>query len=111
MSAAAAVDARYGDYLQAARLPRPGPSPLAGLEVDAVLRQFSNQLVDLPEPFGRLRLRDELFCVYPTLVWRPCRESLSPFYPFRMLTVGSHRVYIRTDGAVFTQLTTNVRGI
>ncbi len=111
MSVAAAVDARYGDYLQALQLPRPGVSSLANLDVEAVLKQLANRLIDLPEPYGRVRLRDDLFCIYPTLVWRPCRESLSPFYPFRMLTVGAHRVYIRTDGAVFTQLTTNVRGI
>ena len=110
MTAAAAVDARFGDYMQAASLPRPGVSPVANLDVEAVLRGL-DRLVQLPEPYGRLLLRDELFCVYPTLVWRPCRESLSPFYPFRMITVGSHRVYIRNDGAVFTQLTTHLRGI
>jgi hypothetical protein len=111
MTAAAAVDARFGTYLQAASLPRPTTSPLRNLEIDVVLKLLADRPIQLAEPEGRLILRNDLFCVYPTLVWRPCRESLSPFYPFRMLTVGAHRVYIRSDGAIFTRLTTDVRGI
>jgi hypothetical protein len=110
-SAAAAVDARFGDYLQATSIPRPGVSPLADLDVDSVVKRLAGELIQLPEPMGQIRLLDDLYCVYPTLVWRPCRESLSPFYPFRMITIGARRVYIRTDGRVFTKLTTNVRGI
>jgi len=36
------------------------------------------------------------------LVWKPCMESLSPFFPFHMFTVGAHGIYVRTDGVIFT---------
>ena len=38
------------------------------------------------------------------LVWRPCRESFSPFWPFALLTLGQQKFYVRNDGEVFTQL-------
>ena len=56
-------------------------------------------------------MRKEALCLYPTLVWKPCRESLSPYWPFHMFTAGSHRLYIRVDGAVFTALHDTDRGI
>jgi hypothetical protein len=44
-------------------------------------------------------------------VWRPCRESLSPFYPFKLVSYGAHRLYLRSDGQIFTRLTVGERGI
>lgn len=43
--------------------------------------------------------------VYPTFVWRPCVESASPFYPFRLVSIDGEIRYIRIDGHVFTSLT------
>ena len=43
--------------------------------------------------------------VYPTFVWRPCIESASPFYPFRLVSIDGEIRYIRIDGHVFTSLT------
>jgi hypothetical protein len=60
---------------------------------------------------GRLVVRPEAHCLYPALVWRPCLESLSPFFPFHMLTVGDHRIYVRVDGRLFTTLHINLPGI
>jgi hypothetical protein len=112
LSAAVGVDARYGDYMQTIALSQRGqPSHLAALDRDTVLRRLRDSPIELPEPRGHLILRDNLFCVYPALVWKPCRESLSPFYPFRMISVGEHRIYVRSDGRVFTQLHDDVRGI
>jgi hypothetical protein len=43
--------------------------------------------------------------VHPTLVWRYCVESRSPYVPFFLLMFGDHPIYVRsTDGAVFTAL-------
>jgi hypothetical protein len=111
MAAAARVDARFGDYLQAVALPEPAPNFLEPLAREAVLKLVLDQKIELPEYRGELLLREELICVYPVLVWKPCRESLSPFYPFRMITVGSERLYIRSDGRIFTQLNQDGRGI
>ena len=60
---------------------------------------------------GRLLVRKDAVCMYPHLVWRPCRESLSPYFPFYMFTVGGHRLYVRIDGPVFASLTLDMKGI
>lgn len=39
------------------------------------------------------------------LVWKPCEESGSPFYPFRVVTIGGQRRYERIDGEAFDELT------
>jgi hypothetical protein len=104
VTAFAAVDARFGDYQQAAVLPDRRSNHLDFLERERSIEILADRRVELPHLAGELVLRPDLFCEYPILVWKPCRESLSPFYPFRMVTVGSHHVYIRSDGAVFTSL-------
>jgi hypothetical protein len=108
---AAMVDARYGDYRQAAAIFEGGANLLPVLDREQVLKQIVGTRVELPDRQGRIVVRPEAYCLYPTLVWKPCRESLSPFYPFYMFTVGRHRIYVRMDGGVFTRLHDDVRGI
>ena len=104
--------ARSGEDRQAIALPEArAATAFQTLDSDATLEQIAGKRYDLPDRLGRLLVRREAVCVYPTLVWRPCMESLSPFYPFRMVTVGAHRLYVRIDGAVFTSLTTGQHGI
>jgi hypothetical protein len=38
-------------------------------------------------------------------VWKPCVESRSPFYPFRLVTIGDQVRYVRIDGKEFASLT------
>jgi hypothetical protein len=105
--AAVAVDARFGDYRQAIVLPEPQADAFVLADDTALLDRVAGQRFELPEQQGRLPLRSEALHLYPTLVWRPCRESLSPFAPFRLITVGAHQLYARLlDGQVFTRLTT-----
>jgi hypothetical protein len=52
-----------------------------------------------------------LACISDHWVWRPCDQSLSPYYPFKMVSYGGNRLYVRSDGHVFTSLTTTGRGI
>jgi hypothetical protein len=40
------------------------------------------------------------------LIWKPCNESTSPFYPFYQVKSGRNTFYVRIDGAVFNKLTT-----
>jgi hypothetical protein len=109
----ASVDARFGNYRQAVALPERGGNVLDHLIFDpkTALRQVLGERIELGDRQGQLVIRKEAHCLYPTLVWRPCRESLSPFYPFHMVTVGNHRIYIRVDGKVFTELHDQDRGI
>ena len=72
---------------------------------DAVGRRVNNKRFELPEENGRFRVYPGTYCVPPVLVWKPCRESWSPHLPFYQLVIGSSVLYVRIDGAVFTQLT------
>jgi hypothetical protein len=97
------VDARYGTY-RGALMPTGGRAPYALIEPRAALQRVLDKRVELPGRRGRIRIRKEAVCLFPVLVWRPCRESLSPYWPFYMLTVGDETIYIRVDGEVFTAL-------
>jgi hypothetical protein len=110
-TAVANVDALSGAYMQAAMLPDQSSNPFAALPREQLLKTLLGRRHELPEPLGYVRLYEGAFCLYPTLVWRPCRESLSPYYPFHMVSIGDHRLYIRIDGQVFNQLTTDQKGI
>jgi hypothetical protein len=108
--AVASVDGRWGDYLQAVLLPKVG-GDLFRIGPDDALKLVIGRRFDLGQDRGRLVVRKQALCMYPHLVWQPCRESLSPYYPFYMFTVGSHRLYVRVDGAVFASLTLDQKGI
>ena len=107
-----AIDAHGGAYLQSAVL-RARERVITPYWHEAeLLDHVLRTPQDLAGNVGRLVVRPGLVCIYPHLVWEPCRESLSPFYPFRMIIVGAHRIFVRVaDGAVFTSLTTGLRGI
>lgn len=111
VTAAVAVDARFGDYRQAIALPRGGASILTALDRKTVLRETLERPIELGDRAGRLTVRPESYCLYPTLVWRPCLESLSPFVPFHMVTAGDYRIYVRLDGRIFATLHINIPGI
>jgi hypothetical protein len=111
--ALASIDARFGNYLQACAVANQSQSALSSLSTDPqkALNLVVKRHVRLPRPHGRLLVREEAANLNRLLVWRPCRESFSPFYPFFMVTVGSDRIYIRVDGQVFTKLHTRDGGI
>ena len=111
ITAAVAVDARFGDYRQTIALPKGGSSILTALDRKVVLEKIVGRRLQLEGPLGRMMVRKEAFCLYPALVWRPCLESLSPFWPFHMITVGDQRIYVRVDGRIFTQLHTDIPGV
>ena len=110
-TAAVNVDARFGDYMQARALPEPAGPALLGLSDEEVDVSIYRGLHQLPGEEGQLRIRPDLGCISRHWVWRPCRESLSPYYPFKVVSYGSHRLYVRIDGRVFTSLTLGGRGI
>jgi hypothetical protein len=95
-----ALDARYH---QSAIVPEDGGWDLSSLDRDAVYRRTVGQRLPVDER-SRTPIRPEAVCIYPALVWKPCRESLSPNYSFAMITVGDQRFYLRSDGEIFSQL-------
>ncbi|HEX4578321.1 MAG TPA: hypothetical protein VH117_13275 [Edaphobacter sp.] len=108
---AVAVDAKSGLYMQSAVHANPEGNLLQFGSTEEVAKSIIGKVVELPNGGVRIPVRREALCQYPRLVWMPCRESLSPFYPFHMFTIGSERIYVRTDGAIFTSLRTGDRGI
>ena len=106
----AAVDGRWGDYMQAVLLPKP-QSKRSWLTREQAAELVVGKRIDLGGYKGRLHVRKRALCIYPHLVWRPCLESLSPYYPFYMFTVGNETIYVRVDGALFTSLTLDMKGI
>jgi hypothetical protein len=119
---AVATDAKTGIYLQSAVHAEPNQSIFTGMFHqlqtqyktqdlhEQMVRYIADKHIELPEQRGRITVRPELIsCSH--LVWKPCRESLSPFYPFYMFTVGADHVYVRVDGAIFTELHDTERGI
>jgi hypothetical protein len=105
------VDARFGDFRQSATIPAGGDA-WVGLNFDAQLAftEIVGKTITLDDDVTKIIVRKEASSVHPTLVWKPCQESLSPYYPFVMITVGDYRVYIRVDGAVFTKLNDPILG-
>jgi hypothetical protein len=110
LRAAVGVDARFGNYQQTMAARNPDASLFTFADPDKAVQHVLGRQFALPGIAGNLLVQPEGLSVHPELVWRPCRESLSPFYPFRMLLLGGQRLYVRVfDGAVFTALT-NDRG-
>ncbi len=105
------VDAFTGVYRQSAIRAGSEGSVFTAIERDAALRMVADKSFELPDQTGRIKVRPDALCHYPHLVWKPCRESLSPYYPFHMFTAGSQHIYVRTDGMVFTTLHDTDRGI
>jgi hypothetical protein len=70
-----------------------------------------NQDIQLPGLRGRLHVLPATISRHPAMVWKPCRESLSPYYPFHLFTSGGQQIYVRSDGMVFTELHDQEHGL
>jgi hypothetical protein len=105
------LDARYGHYLESVALPEGGSSVIGRLDPKGARELILNQRFELENFAGRVLVRPDVICACDTLVWKPCLESLSPFFPFYQFTAGGATVYVRVDGAVFTALHDAYRGL
>jgi hypothetical protein len=95
-------DGLYGVFQGALSLTRGQRSTI--ISGEAALEAARKGTIDLGDGIGRLRIRDSSYCVYPHLVWRPCRESRSPYYPFRQISIGGLTIYVGYDGRIYTAL-------
>lgn len=110
MTVAVSVDAFSGAYRQSARFHRAAPT-IKRIQVAEVSQQFSGHRFEIGPDRGFLTLHPGTISVHPTWVWKPCRESLSPHYPFKLIQSGAHSLYERSDGHIFTTLNDNHAGL
>lgn len=108
--AAVIVDAFTGEYLEASPLAshrdgRPWTRLIRDVvNEDTARTGIAGRRLELPGDAGRVLARPQSIGLYPTLVWRPSLESLSPFYPFRLVTIGNMRRFISIDGRAYPEL-------
>ena len=107
-SAVVRADALDGSLHGALALTGDVHTPIIGRE--AAVAAAKNARIDFGDGFGAAPLREGAYSVHPTLVWRPCRESRSPYYPFHMITIGARSIFVGYDGQVFPELTDLGRG-
>lgn len=102
ISVVAKMDALFGNIQGATGLKKPLEKLI--ISQDVVKEKVIGQSIELGRKMGKLKVHPEAYCLYPTLVWKPCYESRSPYYPFYMITVGSHQIYIGYDGKIYPEL-------
>jgi hypothetical protein len=102
VTAMLSVDGLYGNFRGGQVFVKPLKRPF--IDREKVIKKVLSQPIELGEKFGRLVIREGTFCFYPIMVWRPCQESRSPYYPFYMITVGNRNIYIGYDGTIYPEL-------
>jgi len=102
------VDAMTGEYNAGAIAAADAPVAMLN-RPEAALDLCVDRTLTLPDG-DVLVPRREAATVHKLLIWQPCLESMTPFRPFYVVTVGQTRLYVRIDGQVFTELHTNVAG-
>jgi hypothetical protein len=95
------VNAATGAFEGAAATPDQSGYLSEMLDPERMLARFIEGVTD-PET-GQLILLDRTE-LHPTLVWRMCRESSSPYWPFYRFDVEGAPIFIRLDGETFFTL-------
>jgi hypothetical protein len=105
---AVTVDGMSGAFHESLAVPNPDGRalPLISLtEALEVVRRNGYRVMTIEPGSEKSQERGELVPAgdvvvhpeYPHLVWRPCLESFSPFYPFYVLKHGDQDLYARID--------------
>jgi hypothetical protein len=103
------LDAYDGGYRESvpAHPDHPTSPGAARARLDAMLRDGAVTLEESREP---VPLWPSTTAVFPTLTWRPCLESLSPYLPFLHISTGNRQLHIRLDGKVFGDISIRFSG-
>jgi len=107
------VDSSTGAYLQSVAAQGDNQSVISYVNLDDILTSLEGRQLDFDGTNVIFHKRD--IKPDPRLGWKPCRESMSPFYPFYVITLSTRsrtfEFYVRAhDGEVFTHLEDNVAG-
>jgi Papain-like cysteine protease AvrRpt2 len=79
------------------------PTPAEMREI--TLGALKSRTASLRDILGPFELAHELFTIHPALVWRPCRQSMSRYYPFIQVNLAGTILYVGLDGRVHRRLT------
>ena len=103
------LDATDGSYRESAPVDPDHPaSPAAArARLDAMLADGAVTLEESREP---VPIWPGMTAVFPSLTWRPCLESLSPYLPFLHVNTGNRQLHIRLDGKVFGEISIRFSG-
>jgi hypothetical protein len=107
------VDSSTGAYLQSVAAQSDNQSVISFMSVADIVASLEGRQLDFEGTkvvFHAKEMEPD-----PPLGWKPCRESMSPFYPFYIITLhtrsGLHELYVRAhDGVAFTHLDDNIAG-
>jgi hypothetical protein len=95
------VNAATGAFEGAAATPEQSGYLSEMLDPERMLARFIEGVTDLET--GQLILLDRAE-LHPTLVWRMCRESSSPYWAFYRFDVEDAPIFVRLDGETFFTL-------
>lgn len=101
ITAIAVLDASMGGLLGFRALPNPVSRLFYSSE--EVTKRISNKMVDL-DGKGKIVFHEGVYMVHPEMVWKPCRESTSEYYPFYEVTIGKYHVYVGSNGRIYPTL-------
>jgi hypothetical protein len=103
------LDAYDGGYRESAPVDAEHPSSMetARARMAAMLAQGAIETDDDSEP---VPVWPDVAAVFPSLTWRPCLESLSPYLPFLHIHTGNRQIHVRLDGKVFGEISIRFSG-
>jgi hypothetical protein len=103
------LDAYDGGYRESSPVAADHPaSPAAAQAQLAAMRMRGS--VELEESREPVPFWSNMSTVFPSLTWRPCLESLSPYLPFLQISTGNRLIHIRLDGKVFGEISIRFSG-
>ncbi len=104
------IDASTGEFQQARAARHHEGAGLLTLNARQT-KQVLAQQTRLLAGRGEHTIQPEFEPISRHWMWTPCLESLSPYYPFKVFRYGSKRLFVRSDGRVFSQLTAGWGGL
>jgi hypothetical protein len=96
------VDGLYGNFRGGHVFDKPVAEPF--IDRKTVVKRIVNHPIEFGQNLGKVVIREGAYCFYPIMVWKPCYESRSPYYPFYMITVGGSKIFIGYDGSIYPEL-------
>jgi len=93
------IDAKYGNFHESAfAADKDHPIVFNALDGTMIKKLLGSKL-KLKKKI--IEFNPDAITIHPHLVWMPCMESLSAYWPFHLIVIDKYPVYIRIDGKVF----------